>query len=261
MTYDPTRLNGEITGENLHAFLDGQLNAEDSKFVGDWLEANPDVAAELMEYADQNAAIQALYPEPTAVPDLGAMAKTPAPANRNSAPWSAIAASVVTLGIGLTLGWTGHDTLAPTPQPDATQVAVLVAEAVRAHALYSVDPHRPVEIGADQSETMVRWLSNRVGTPVSAPDLTKNGYMLVGGRLISAAEGPAAQFMYEDETGRRITLFATQGSGHEASFNYTRQGDTGSFYWQDATLSYALTGDVTRSELSDLAISVFDQGV
>ena len=145
--------------------------------------------------------------------------------------------------------------------PDASQVAALVTEAVRAHALYSVDPHRPVEIGADQSETMVRWLSNRVGTPVSAPDLSQNGFTLVGGRLVSAAEGPAAQFMYEDETGRRITLFATQGSGHEASFNYTRQGDTGSFYWQDATLSYALTGDVTRSELSDLAVSVFDQGI
>lgn len=143
--------------------------------------------------------------------------------------------------------------------PDPTQVAALVTEAVRAHVIYTADPHRPVEIGADESETMVRWLSNRAGTPVSAPDLSANGFELVGERLLSVAEGPAAQFMYEDAEGRRITLFATQGSETEASFNYTRQGATGSFYWQDASLSYALTGDVTREELTVLATAVFDQ--
>ena len=38
------------------------------------------------------------------------------------------------------------------------------------------------------------------------PRLSGLGFALVGGRLLSAPDGPAAQFMYEDTDRRRITV-------------------------------------------------------
>ena len=63
-----------------------------------------------------------------------------------------------------------------------------------------------VEVGADQKDHLVGWLSKRVGVTLTAPDLESQGFRLIGGRLLPAGTtGMAAQFMYEDATGRRVS--------------------------------------------------------
>ena len=250
-------LNDNITPDMLHAFVDGQLDDAHMAAVEAYLNDNPDALDNVTAWEQQNDAINALYPHRDVPPIMPAMPATPANANHaGGLSWAAIAASVAMLAVGLTGGWIARGNQAPNP----VLMASLVQEAVQAHAVYSIDPHRPVEVAASEEETLIRWLSNRVGEPLQAPDLTNEGFTLVGGRLVSATEGPAAQFMYEDANGKRITLFAVKGAtGQLASFSYNQTGDTGSFYWEDANLSYAIVGDVERDALNKIAIQIYNQ--
>ncbi len=242
----------QVTTDMLHAFVDGQLDGADMALVEAYLADNPDRAAEVADWAAQNDALRSLFPAPDMPIDLPAM---PA-ANTPRAPMRAIAASVAILGVGITLGWMGRGI---APQNTDLLVAGLVQEAITAHAVFTADPHRPVEIGADEEDLLIRWLSNRVGEQLAAPDLTTNGFDLVGGRLLSVADGPAAQFMYENATGVRITLFAVHSDNSQmAEFTFKQNGKTNSFYWQDDRLRYAIIGDLPRDELSKLAIRVFE---
>ncbi len=245
----------KITEEMLHAFVDGQLSMDDMQAVEDYLNAHPEKAEEIADWSAQNDAIRAIFP-PEDTPTIVVQA----PANTPNAPrfgmGAMAAAAAVLLALGVGGGWLarGQNGL------DPTQVATLVDQAVTAHLVYSIDPHRPVEVKASEEETLVRWLSNRVGEPLQAPDLSTRGFDLIGGRLVSATEGPAAQFMYENGDGTRITLFAVQGSsGQLASFQFNENGEERSFYWEDDRLTYALVGAVEKDDLSQLAQLVYQQ--
>ncbi len=241
-----------VTTDMLHAFVDGQLNDADMALVESYLAENPDRAEEVADWAAQNDAIRELFPAldmPIELPEISQVANT------NRAPWRAIAASVAILAVGIALGWTGRGA---APQNTEIQVAGLVNEAIAAHAVFTADPNRPVEIKASDEDLLIRWLSNRVGEKLSAPDLSANGFALVGGRLLSATEGPAAQFMYENAAGTRITLFAVRSdNSQKAEFEFKNDGDTNSFYWQDENLRFALVGDLPRDQLNKIAVQVY----
>ncbi len=246
----------QITQDMLHAYVDGQLDPSDMAQVETYLADNPDMLDELADWAEQNNDIRALYPAPDHAIQLPETPAAQVAANSPRAPFGAIAASVAMLAIGAGLGWY---TRGNTQQDTEILVAGLVSEAVNAHAVYSVDPHRAVEVKASEEALLVSWLSNRVGQQLTAPDLTANGFELVGGRLLAVSEGPAAQFMYENAAGTRITLFAARGNGTQmAEFSYEQKGDTGTFTWADENLRYAIIGDIPREDLNALAIRVYE---
>ena len=56
-------------------------------------------------------------------------------------------------------------------------------------------------------------VSNRIATPIDAPNLTSQGFTFVGGRLLpgspESVPTPAAQLMYENAAAERLTLYIT----------------------------------------------------
>lgn len=80
---------------------------------------------------------------------------------------------------------------------------------------------------------MVAWLSKRVGTPLNAPDFDKQGFRLLGGRLLAGETGPVAQFMYQDGIERRVTLYVrrTVLDGQETAFRHATIDGVDVFYW------------------------------
>ena len=71
---------------------------------------------------------------------------------------------------------------------------------------------------------------------------------------------PAAQFMYEDAAGRRLTLYIRKETGLDnTSFQFAERDGLGSFYWIDRPLAYALAGRLGREELMALANAVYAQ--
>jgi len=243
--------------EQLMAYADEQLGPREIAQVEEWLSANPDAAAEVAIWRRQNAAIRAAIPQSDAQTHSAAiMARLAKRAPSRPAQLARAATMAGMLGLGGVIGWFAH-----TPGPAHTQLAAtLVDQAINAHAVYAVEVLHPVEVTATREAHLVSWLSNRLGAPLAAPDLSSGGYALVGGRLLPSDGGPAAQFMYENQSGDRITLYAERApSGQLAAFRFEQKKGLNSFYWQDPKLRYALVGEIGQDQLKSLATQVYQQ--
>jgi anti-sigma factor RsiW len=119
----------------------------------------------------------------------------------------------------------------------------------------------PVEVGADQEQHLVAWLSKRLGAEVRAPNLESVGYSLVGGRLLPGEPGPAGQFMYQSAQGKRVTLYVrTRADNRETAFHYATEGNVRVFYWIDRSFGYALSSaDLGREALLKVANTAYAQ--
>jgi anti-sigma factor RsiW len=117
-----------------------------------------------------------------------------------------------------------------------------------------------VEVWAEEEQHLVKWLTKRLGVPVKAPDLSRNGLHLVGGRLLAEREAPLALLMYEDDSGRRFTLLVEHiTEARPTAFRYIEKNDAGAFYWVDGEVGYALTGPADRAALLQVAETVYEQ--
>jgi anti-sigma factor RsiW len=119
-----------------------------------------------------------------------------------------------------------------------------------------------VEVGAAEQEHLVNWLSKRLGAKLKAPVLTAEGFELVGGRLLPGPSGAVAQFMYQDARGKRLTLYVSRIEGAQrdnTAFRFSQEDKVAVFYWIDGPLGYALSGDLAKPELLDIATSVYKQ--
>jgi len=242
--------NSPVTETELHAYIDGQLDDARRAAVETYLATNPAEAERVRAYARQNEQLHALFDSTLDehVPEALRMK----PARRAPSPmrYAALLAAAV---VGGALGWAlrGEEPLMIT--------ASLPQQAALAHVVYAPEVLHPVEVGAHEEAHLVSWLSKRLGAPVNAPHLSDAGYELVGGRLLPGEAGPAAQFMYQDVRGNRLTLYVrtTADSNHETAFRYAKEDKVGVFYWVDGPFGYALSGELERPQLLRVAESVY----
>lgn len=93
-----------------------------------------------------------------------------------------------------------------------------------------------------------------------APQLGNSGYRLVGGRLLADRGRPAAQFIYEDASGLRLTLYVRQMSADQpTAFRFAESDGMAAFNWVDDALDYALVAPLSRERLLPIARGVYDQ--
>lgn len=106
------------------------------------------------------------------------------------------------------------------------------ARALAAHAIFVPEVRHPVGVDAGQQQHLVAWLSKRLSVTIRAPMLESLGFQLLGGRLLPADGQPAAQFMYQDGGGQRLTLYARRrlGGNRETAFRFAEQDGIGAFY-------------------------------
>ncbi|MSP98262.1 MAG: anti-sigma factor [Betaproteobacteria bacterium] len=258
--------NLPVTEEDLMAFVDSQLHAARRTSVESWLAARPEEMERMLAYRRQNEVLHALF-DP--------VLDEPVPGRLRRVAWTrlfgrlrpyALAAGFMLLGlaVGTLTGWQLHASRAPLAAPGLG----IAKNAAVAHATYSPEVRHPVEVGADQEAHLIAWLSKRLGTSLRAPKLDASGFNLVGGRLLPGeakpAGGPApvAQFMYQTEGGRRLTLYVRTeaANNRETVFRYALEGSVGVFYWIDRNVGYALSSaDLGREELLAVANSVYRQ--
>ena len=246
--------------EDLHAYVDGCLDGDRRAAVEANLAVDAESASRVGDYVAQNAALHRLF-DPVLEEPLPGRFDAPDERRRTgSVLWAAAALALFVAG-GAT-GWLAHDVLPRNASAPAAIAPIEVAEwAVTAHALYSPEVRHPVEVAAAEEAHLVAWLTKRLGGQVRAPRLAEAGYSLVGGRLLPSPGGPAAQFMYEDEDGDRLTLYVSSGrhESRETAFRYVRKGPVGAFYWIDGPFGYALAGEADRSKLLRAARLVYEQ--
>ena len=253
-----------VTEADLHALVDGLLPAARIEAVTMWLREHPADAARVAAWQAQRAQLQGLHrglldeAVPTALTDALR------PTWRLGWPLQmAMAASL--LAVGVFSGWWLHATtgIAATASL-ALATPGFVQEARVAHVVYTPEQRHPVEVGVDQREHLMQWLSKRLGAKLSTPDLSALGFSLVGGRLLPGTEGQArAQFMYEATSGERVTLhvsvLAANQQSTETAFRFASDGAAQSFYWVDGRFGYALTGTQSKDKLAVLGERAYQQ--
>jgi anti-sigma factor RsiW len=244
-----------VNEDELLAYADGQLDEARRAEVAAWLSDHPAEASRVEEYRRQNEALHALF-DPVLEEPVPPRLHRPQPASWRM-PLLRHAAVVAWLAIGGTLGWFLHG----MQENRSAATTAFVRQAAIAHVVYTPEVRHPVEVGAEQEAHLSAWLSKRLGVSVKAPHLGEAGYELVGGRLLPGGNGPAAQFMYQDGRGQRLTLYVrTDGDGsRETAFRYAREHNVGVFYWIDGPLGYALSGDLDKPELLKVAQAVYHQ--
>lgn len=249
-----------LTEADLHAYVDGDLSPSRQKEVEAYLDAHPEAAAEVEDYRRMNAALHQLYDPVLDEPLPAQLAVRPARARL----WRA-AAAVAWMSLGGLIGWSLQPDmlvrLAGEPGHRDHALPDLVQPAAFAHVVYTPEVRHPVEVPATDEQHLVDWLSNRLHSDIRAPDLSGQGYRLVGGRLLPSTDRMAAQFMYERADGLRVTLYVRRGAWENTStaFRFDRTGGLGVFYWIDGPLGYALTGNLECPDLLALSEAVHRQ--
>lgn len=256
-----------VTEADLHAYVDGLLSEPRRAEIEAYLAFRPAEAERLNVYRAQNEALRALF---------NPVLDEPVPHRLSSRPrnwrWHVqrYAAGIAIAVAGGAAGWLLHGQAdsnglmvqaSNEARSQSGRMASLAHQAAIAHVVFSPDVRRPVEIGADQEEQLVAWLSKRIGSPIRPPKLGKAGYELIGGRLLPGESGPVAQFMYHDGSGQRLTLYVSteQAQNKDTSFRFAREGPVNVFYWIDGKFGYALSAGINKSELSRIAILVYEQ--
>lgn len=240
-----------MSEQDLHALVDDRLDATRRRELEAMLGEKPGLNAHVDAWRAQNRLLHQAF---DAVLDEPIPARLLAPPGGRRMPLR-VAAALGWLAIGGLLGF-----YARGPLDDASTPHALARDAALAHAVYAPEVRHPVEVGADNEAHLVAWLSKRLGTELNPPRLDALGFELVGGRLLPGTDGPVAQFMYQDAAGRRLTLYVRTDKDHgTTSFRYAEEGPVSVFYWLDGRLGYALSGELRKQELLQLATAVYRQ--
>lgn len=251
----------DFTERDIHLALDSELPVDERDAYAAWLDANPDMKARSLRLANDMAmirqAVDGVLSEP--VPDHLArmVADRGAVQAASSSTWWRAGAAAAILLVGLAAGYAAGSA---GWRPDDRQALAMADSAIAAHDVYAAEKLHVVEVGADQKEHLLGWLSRRLGTTLVAPDLTAHGYQLIGGRLLPAAEKSAAQFMYQDHAGERISLYvARDSSNRETGFRFVQEGSTRALYWLDEGYGCAIAGTVPEETLTAIANTAYEQ--
>lgn len=252
MSGKPTKINEAA----LHAYLDGVLEEERRLEVEAYLDANPAEADRLRAYEMQNEALRS-HAQASALEPISPRLRRLARGRGVFSPLR-LAMAAAWLLIGGLGGWSLHGLLLPGAVPETA----LWKQARVAHLVFTPEVAHPVEVTADREKHLVAWLSKRLGKPLPTPRLSPAGFELMGGRLLASHSGPAAQFMFENASGKRLTLYVRRNAGESATaaFRYGREGSVGVVSWTDGSLGYALSGDLKRPRLLRAAESLHQQG-
>ncbi|MER8575317.1 anti-sigma factor [Mesorhizobium sp. M1338] len=258
----------EAEGMNLmlHALVDGELDAAAAMAVERRIAADPQLAAE-------HARIMALQRAVTRLPKpqvseafsarIAAMAaagnleelRPRAPAaqakptrtrwsarNFASFDWRAMAASIMISAV-LASGATQW-----VMQPG---VVDSFAAGVASGHQRSLLATSPVDVVSSDRHTVKPWLDARLGLSPPAPDMAKDGFALIGGRVevIGGRAVPALVYRHREHL---ITLVAEpQNAGTVTDPVDLSEGGFSLVQWSDGAFSYWAISDMERPELDD----------
>ncbi|KAF0223181.1 MAG: transmembrane transcriptional [Rhodospirillaceae bacterium] len=242
--------------DDLHAYLDGEMDDRGRAAMESWLADHPEDAERLRHWQEQKDGLHRLFDPVMDEPLPWALHPTVLRAGlRRQRGRMALraAAACLLLVVGGCGGWWLHGHTRP--------MVAVGNEALAAHLVYVVEQRRPVEVPGSEREQMGIWLSKRLGARMDIPDLTASGFQLVGGRLLPAANGAAALYMYENAGGQRLTLYVRRTTEGGSSDDLRFQGRDGALagVWSQGPFGCALSGPLPREDLEPLARQVWRQ--
>jgi len=229
----------------LSAFIDEELQGDERDAVAQRIAADPASEATAAAYRAQDNALRALFAdqgEPQVV-------RLRPPARERYL----IAACFLVVGVAC--GFLMHMLL-----PSLGESARFAERADIAYAVYAPEQRHAVEVAASQQDHLATWLSKRLNRAVTIPSLAEYGFQLVGGRLLPDEEGPAAQFMYQNQTADRLTVYITAAANPPGKpFELYNDDGVEGYYWANTQITCTVIGDLPHAEMQAVAKDVYQQ--
>ena len=253
-----------VSDEDLQHYADNELDSEKSEMIARYLSQHPEAAQRVEQYRRLNQGLPFAHEDILNAPGTG----LPGRSENRLVPrkYRNFGIAAGWLAIGISIGWsvqwqTSPGEMLAGDSRNIQLVNYLARPAMQAYATYSPEVLHPVEVTAEQQQHLVAWLTKRLGKSVSVPDLSAQGYSLLGGRLLPGYDKPAALFMYENQNGQRVTLNITRSGENstQTAFLFSSEGTIRTFYWVDNEFGYAISGEIYKSPLLSLAQTVYHQ--
>nr|MDQ2705047.1 anti-sigma factor [Pseudomonadota bacterium] len=171
----------DFTERDIHMALDNELPEEERADFDAWLDANPEMKARSLRFEADRTRLRDSFagildertPDRLARLVTGEAGKPAVGAPR----WRMAAAAALLLALGAGGGYlAGVGVLGLEAQAEDE----LAEEAIAAHTIYAAEQRHAVEVGADDKDHLLGWLSKRLGLTLIAPDLSEEGFELVG---------------------------------------------------------------------------------
>jgi len=236
----------------LHGYLDGELDAVSVANFEKHLETCPDCKQSLAEEEALHQSIQKanLYeraPETLRMSLLGSQQKLPAarpfPAARFS-PWRWLAVAAGLL-LALFLGWRQVQL-----SRGLNETQLMAASLVDAH-LRSLQPGHLTDVESTDQHTVKPWFDGRIDFAPPVHDFANDGFPLLGGRLDVAGGRTVAALVY----GRRKHIINVFVEKAQPDNYWNGTGEAQGYHWlawQRNGFSFCAVSDVATPDLAQL---------
>lgn len=140
-------------------------------------------------------------------------------------------------------------------QPAANEQPTWTKQVAGYYNLYARQPRRHlVEVRADESDHIEKWLGEQLGRAAPIPDLSEAGMDFQGARLLAINGMPVAQLTYLDAEGEPLAFcFMRNRKGVEKELELSSQDELHLVDWSDQAYQYVVVGSTTFATLEALA--------
>lgn len=245
-----------IRERDIHAYIDGHLDARREKLVEAYLDHNPEVAAEVRDYIEYNMLLKEAY-APVEEEDVPArlMAALNRPARNFWQPMMKMAAVValcaLSVGLGRMSAYQGQDGAAGNEMVNhfLQQIATNSAG-----DLYTEASLATLDVGTNVEADPLNWLTQKLALEMQAPDLASAGYVMTGRRLVTRGTQEFVELTYQGDDQKELQIYMkTRWDKQPPAVEFAHQDGTSIAYWQEGPLVYAVTGVLNEQNATEIA--------
>jgi anti-sigma factor RsiW len=125
------------------------------------------------------------------------------------------------------------------------------AEILDSH-LRALEPVHQVDVPSSDQHTVKPWFQGKISFSPPVPDLTKDDFILVGGRLEVIHQQPSAAIVYRRRQ-HIISLYVSPSPGADSKTELRNLGGYHLLHWAQNDLSYWAVSDVDPTDLRTFA--------
>ncbi|WP_423194078.1 anti-sigma factor family protein [Cupriavidus sp. H18C2] len=224
------------TEPELHAYVDGELDAARRAQIDALVASHPELAREVDAIRHDMRRLRAsLEPPPADTPARLDPFRIRRGLRDRARHRVAIAASLVmALALGGVGGWQGRDMA-------LRQTYLPMADAMSAYRLFNAgDAAQMVDVRASDARDLQVWLDRHFVQPAPLPDFSAHGFRPVGGRLMSTEQGPAAMILYRNPQAQAIVYYVRPSGALHLRNGARTEGNLMAQYWRNGRYLYAV---------------------
>jgi anti-sigma factor RsiW len=219
---------------DIHAYVDGHLDARRRGEVERYLSRHPEQADEVQGWRQDAQQLRTLLAGDLApAASLDPMRVRERARHRRVVRWATAAGVLLCLVVGGIGGWAARG-MGTGEAP--------MADAMQAYRLLALDHSVGMDITTGNESDLRAWLAGRVGPDVRLPDLADAGFRPMGGRLFATDQGPAAMVLYDDGKGHTVSFYVRPPGPARHFLSRGVREDDGLLanYWSEGGHNYAV---------------------